>query len=99
MRSPHNRRIMAWKANCDGGLKSYSAFPWYGSPTLSGSAGVENETRSPLAVLVADPGLWQAVGMAKKRTKSDKAQRQADGLEKKLERRSAQVPKKKATRE
>ena len=34
--------------------------------------------------------------MAKKRTKSDKAQRQADGLEKKLERRPAQVPKKAA---
>jgi hypothetical protein len=37
--------------------------------------------------------------MAKKRTKSDKAQRQADGLEKKLERRPAQVPTKKAARE
>jgi hypothetical protein len=34
--------------------------------------------------------------MAKKRTKSDKAQRQSDGLEKKLERRPAQFPKKKA---
>jgi ribosomal protein L7/L12 len=38
----------------------------------------------------------QTVDMAKKRTKSDKAQRQAEGLEKKLERRPAQVPKKKA---
>jgi hypothetical protein len=37
--------------------------------------------------------------MAEKRTKSDKAQRQADGLEKKLERRLAQVPKKKAAQE
>jgi len=39
------------------------------------------------------------VGMAKKRTKSDKAQRQADDLEKKLNRRPAQIPKKKTTRE
>ena len=38
----------------------------------------------------------QTRDMAKKRTKSDKAQRQAEGLEKKLERRPAQVPKKKA---
>jgi hypothetical protein len=37
--------------------------------------------------------------MATKRTKADKAQRQADELESKLERRPAQVPKKKATRE
>jgi len=36
--------------------------------------------------------------MAKKRTKSDKAQRQADDLEKKLNRRAAQIPKKKTTR-
>ncbi len=38
----------------------------------------------------------QTVDMAKKLTKSDKGQRQAEGLEKKLERRPAQVPKKKA---
>jgi ribosomal protein L7/L12 len=38
----------------------------------------------------------QTVDMAKKRTKSDKAQRQAEGLEKKLERHPAQVPKKAA---
>jgi hypothetical protein len=38
----------------------------------------------------------QTVDMAKKRTKSDKAERQAEGLEKKFERRPAQVPKKKA---
>ena len=44
-------------------------------------------------------GLWDTVGMAKKRTQADKAQRQADELESKLERRPAQVPKKKATRE
>jgi hypothetical protein len=37
--------------------------------------------------------------MAKKRTKADKAQRQADELESKLERRPAQVPKKTAPRE
>jgi hypothetical protein len=35
----------------------------------------------------------QTINMAKKRTKSDKAQRQSEGLEKKLERRPAQVPK------
>ena len=38
----------------------------------------------------------QTVDMAKRRTKSDKAERQAEGLEKKFERRPAQVPKKKA---
>jgi len=38
----------------------------------------------------------QTVDMAKKLTKSDKGQRQAEGLEKKLERRPVQVPKKKA---
>jgi hypothetical protein len=37
--------------------------------------------------------------MAKKRTKTDKAQRQADELESKVERRPAQVPKKTTTRE
>jgi hypothetical protein len=37
--------------------------------------------------------------MAEKRTKSDKAQRQADGLEKKVERRPPQAPKKKTARE
>ncbi|MGB9073293.1 MAG: hypothetical protein WCC22_11685 [Terriglobales bacterium] len=37
--------------------------------------------------------------MAKKRTKADKAQRQSDELENKLDRRPAQVPKKKMTRE
>ena len=43
--------------------------------------------------------LWEAVGMAMKRTKADKAQRQADELESKSERRPAQVPKKTVTRE
>jgi hypothetical protein len=50
---------------------------------MSGSAGSKNESGANR-------------DMAKKRTKSDKAQRQSDGLEKKLERRPAQVPKKKA---
>ena len=40
--------------------------------------------------------LWEAVRMATKRTKADKAQRQADELESKLERRPVQVPKKAA---
>lgn len=35
--------------------------------------------------------LWETVGMATKRTKADKAQRQADQLEKKSERRPEQV--------
>jgi hypothetical protein len=52
-------------------------------PTLSGSAGVENESGANY-------------GHGKEAYKSDKAQRQSDGLEKKLERRPAQVPKKKA---
>ena len=43
--------------------------------------------------------MWEAVSMAKKRAKADKAQRQADELESKLERRPAQVPKKKTTPE
>jgi hypothetical protein len=34
----------------------------------------------------------QTVDMAKKRTKSDKAQRQDEGLEKKLDRRPAHLP-------
>jgi hypothetical protein len=36
------------------------------------------------------------VDMAKKRTKSDKAQRQDEGLEKKLDHRPAHLPKKRA---
>jgi hypothetical protein len=39
--------------------------------------------------------LWETVGMSKKRTKADKALRQADELEKKLSRRPAQSRKKK----
>jgi hypothetical protein len=38
--------------------------------------------------------LWQAVGMAKKRTKVDNAQRQADQLEKRADTRPEQTPKK-----
>ena len=49
-----------------------------------------------LAALALRTKAEQTVDMAKKRTKSDKAQRQAEGLEKKFERRPAQVPKKKA---
>jgi len=49
-----------------------------------------------LAALALRTKTEQTVDMAKKRTKSDKGQRQAEGLEKKLERRPAQVPTKKA---
>jgi hypothetical protein len=49
-----------------------------------------------LAALALRTKAEQTINMAKKRTKSDKAQRQSEGLEKKLERRPAQVPKKKA---
>jgi len=49
-----------------------------------------------LAALALRTKTEQTVDMAKKRTKSDKGQRQAEGLEKKLERRPAQVLKKKA---
>ena len=49
-----------------------------------------------LAALALRTKAEQTIDMAKKRTKSDKAQRQSEGLEKKLERRPAQVPKKKA---
>ncbi|MBZ5667602.1 MAG: hypothetical protein LAO30_23770 [Acidobacteriia bacterium] len=43
--------------------------------------------------------LWEVVDMATKRTKADKAQRQADELESKSERRPAQAPKKTPTPE
>jgi hypothetical protein len=43
--------------------------------------------------------LWETVGMSKKRTKADTAQRQADQLEKKASRRPAQNRKEKASRE
>jgi len=49
-----------------------------------------------LAAMALRTKTEQTVDMAKKLTKSDKGQRQAEGLEKKLERRPAQVPKKKA---
>ena len=45
------------------------------------------------------PGLWETVGMSKKRTKADKSHRQADQLEKKVARRPAQAPKKRPPRE
>jgi hypothetical protein len=41
------------------------------------------------------PGLWETVRMSEKRTKADKAQRQADQLEKKSSHRPAQNQKKK----
>jgi hypothetical protein len=43
---------------------------------------------------VAIKALWDTVDMAEKRTKADKAQRQADQLEKKTDRRPAQSGKK-----
>jgi len=43
-------------------------------------------------------GLWQTVGMAEKRTKADKEQRQADQLDKKAERRPEQGMRKKKVR-
>jgi hypothetical protein len=37
------------------------------------------------------PSLWETVGMAEKRTKADKEQRQADQLDKKSARRPEQI--------
>jgi len=45
------------------------------------------------------PSEWETIGMATKRTKADKAQRQADQLEKKSERRPEQGTSKKKVRE
>jgi len=44
-------------------------------------------------------GLWQAVGMAKKRTKADRSQRQTEQLEKRIDRCPDEIEKKKPTRE
>jgi hypothetical protein len=44
------------------------------------------------------PSLWGGFGMATKRTKADKAQRQADQLEKKSERRPEQGTSKRRVR-
>jgi len=49
--------------------------------------------------LVKLPSLWETVGMSKKRTKADRAQRQADQLEKKASRRPGQNRKEKGSRE
>jgi len=49
--------------------------------------------------LVSRVGPWETVGMAKKRTKADKAQRQADQLEKSTNNRPEQTLKKPKTRE
>jgi hypothetical protein len=43
------------------------------------------------------PGLWETVRMSEKRTKTDKAQRQADQLEKKSSHRPAQSQKSRVT--
>jgi hypothetical protein len=39
-------------------------------------------------------GLWETIGMATKRTKADKAERQANQLEKRADARPEQTPKK-----
>jgi hypothetical protein len=52
------------------------------------------ERASIVTRFVNHPGV---MNMAKKRTKADKAQRQADELESKLERRPEQVPEKTVT--
>jgi hypothetical protein len=44
-------------------------------------------------------GLWETVDMARKRTKADKAQRQANHLEKRAETHPPQTPKKRKPRE
>ena len=44
-------------------------------------------------------GLCQAVGMAKKRTKADRLQRQTEQLEKRVDRRPDEIKKKKTARE
>jgi hypothetical protein len=43
--------------------------------------------------------LWETVGMAKKRTKLDRSQRQSERLEKTLDNRPAQTQKRKTIRE
>jgi hypothetical protein len=48
----------------------------------------------PETALAGFAPLWQAVGMAKKRTKADKAQRQSNQLEKRADTRPEQTPKK-----
>jgi len=49
--------------------------------------------------LAIGSGLWETVGMAKKRTKADKALRQANQVEKRTDARPEQTPKKKTARE
>jgi len=49
--------------------------------------------------LLREQDLWETIRVSEKRTKADKAQRQADQLEKKASRRPAQTRKKKPTRE
>ncbi len=51
------------------------------------------------AALPSEQDLWETIRVSEKPTKADKAQRQADQLEKKESRRPAQTRKKKPTRE
>jgi hypothetical protein len=51
------------------------------------------------AALPSEQDLWETIRVSEKRTKVDKAQRQADQLEKKASRRPAQTRKKKPTHE
>jgi hypothetical protein len=51
------------------------------------------------AALSSEQDLWETIHVSEKRTKADKAQRQADQLEKKASRRPARTFKKKPTRE
>lgn len=49
--------------------------------------------------LASESGLWETVPMANKRTKADKAQRQANQLEKRADTHPEQTPKKPKARE
>jgi hypothetical protein len=55
---------------------------------------VQFEIHRPRQNIAFDNNLVETVGMAKKRTKSDKAQRQADQVEKRTEAHPDQTPKK-----
>jgi hypothetical protein len=64
---------------------------------IQGSSGPSVVERGPYRDRILDHR--GVMNMAKKRTKADKAQRQADELESKLDRRPAPAPKKTTTRE
>ena len=51
------------------------------------------------SLLAPESGVWETVHMANKRTKADKAQRQANQLEKRADTHAEQTPKKPQTRE